>query len=420
MKPIIKALFNCLLLIFLFGLETSLHAEAPSRSSICVLNLSLPEFRAHAFKASPLTAEIDRDYANELAAAFEVETLQNPELQVEQTFTRMEIGGANDSQSQVSLGQPLRLSHFGQRERVAELIKQSGDLDKRAKLLELSQNLNIQFATLKAYEEMLIVLDKASAKALNKIKLIHEGVKKGLLSAGDEKILEGERYRLEAQTKGVLSNQAILQNEISKSFGIVCKVTPKTSPKNEAIPSLTELLNISNQSTIGESKRISTLQDLAQEQKKLAEIDAIPQLTPRLVYQHTNDGGDFIGVGLSIPLPFWNRNQGEKMRSDAEAKVADLKNDFIINGGFQHILENLRTAAVNHHEQSEIYQDKVIPAFEAALTNQERLYTEGKGNILQVWQALRASNEVQLQGLQLWLAAINARAQLSVLVGEEI
>ena len=40
--------------------------------------------------------------------------------------------------------------------------------------------------------------------------------------------------------------------------------------------------------------------------------------------------------------------------------------------------------------------------------------------MMQVWQTLRTFNEVQTQGLQLWLEAVSVRVQLSLLVGEEV
>jgi len=80
----------------------------------------------------------------------------------------------------------------------------------------------------------------------------------------------------------------------------------------------------------------------------------------------------------------------------------------------------LRDAAVNSQEQADIFLQNVIPAFSAALEAQEKLYSQGKGNVIQVWQTLRTLNEVQSQGLLLWLEAISIRVQLSLLVGEEI
>lgn len=388
--------------------------------SQCEQQLSLEAFRAYALKNSPLVAEIDRDYAQELAEAFNVEVLANPELQVEQTFTGMNLDGANDHQSQVSIGQPIRISNFGSRSKVASLITKSGDLERRAKILEFTQKLTVQFKTLSTFQQIEKLLSEAEKRATKKVILIKEGVKKGLLSHGDEHLFEGEKYRLQAQAKSIASTLAILQADLSKITGLPCTINSIEANNLEDIPSEEILLQKAKASDLSENSRIERLNNLTNEQVRLSELDAFPQIAPRLVYQHTNDGGDFYGVGISIPLPFWNRNQGEIQRSKAELKVVNIKSAFLNNGGLTMQIKNLRNATMSAQEQAEIFTTKVIPSFEGALLSQEKLYEQGKGNVLQVWQTLRAFNEVQTQTLQLWLEVFSTRAQLSILIGEEV
>jgi outer membrane protein TolC len=83
-------------------------------------------------------------------------------------------------------------------------------------------------------------------------------------------------------------------------------------------------------------------------------------------------------------------------------------------------VRSLHAAVVAATEQAELYSAKVVPAYEAALRSQEKLYAQGKGNVLQVWQTLRLFNEARNEALTLWLGAATARIQLSLLVGEEI
>lgn len=408
--------------LFSSGLATSGIAEdiTQAQPQKCEQQLSLETFRAYAFNNSPLVAEIDRDYAGELAAAFETETLQNPELQAEKTFTKMDLGGANDPQTQVSIGQPLRLSNFGSRSEVAKLIRKSGDLQKKAKLLELIQKLTLQYETLAAYQQIGTILLDAENRASKKVSLIREGVKKGLLSDGDEHLFEGEKYRLQAQSKSIASTISVLRNELSKSIGYPCVINATFKKEISDLPSAQILIQRAKESQIGESARIDLLLDLTKEQVRLAELDAYPQITPRLIYQHTNDGGDFIGAGFSIPLPFWNRNQGEQYKANAERKAAEIRSSFVKSGGLENQISTLREAVVNSEEQAQLFTKKVIPSFEKAFQSQEKLYAQGKGNVLQVWQTLTTLNGVQTQGLQLLLEAKSLRIQLSILIGEEI
>ncbi|HMO18725.1 MAG TPA: TolC family protein [Oligoflexia bacterium] len=386
----------------------------------CEQKLSLEAFRAYALNNSPLVAEIDRDYANQLAEAFNVDVLPNPELQIEHTYTGMKLGGANDPQSQVSIGQAIRISNFGSRSKVASLITKSGDLERRAQIIEITPKITIQFKTLSTFQQIEKLFLDSEARATKKVTLIKDGVKKGLLTQGDEYLFEGEKYRLQAQAKNITSTIAILQAELSKATGSPCSIISSEVNKFESLPSEEALLQKAKASEISESSRIERLTNLRSEQVRLSELDAFPQISPRFVYQHTNDGGDFYGAGITIPLPFWNRNQGEIQRTKAQQKVENVKSNFLANGGLTMQIVNLRKAAINAQEQAEIFTTKVIPSFEGALLSQERLYGEGKGNILQVWQTLRAFNEVQTQTLQLWLEVFSTRAQLSILIGEEV
>jgi outer membrane protein TolC len=410
-----------LFLALLFSSCTALANDTPSHtSSNCEQELTLAAFRAFALHKSPLVAEIDRVYAEELATAFETEVLSNPELQVEQTYTRMKLGGDSDPQSQVSLGQAIRLSNFGSRERVASLIRKSADLQLRARLLELTQILIVQFRTLFVLQQSEKIILNAEQRAAKKVAQIRDAVNKGLLSQGDEQLFEGEKYRLQAQRKGVSARIATLQSELAKSTGSTCLVLAKGEEAHQEIASEIILLEKAHKNELSEASRLNLLTSLAQEETRLAELDAFPQITPRLVYQHTNDGGDFIGAGITIPLPFWNRNQAQKMRSTAGQKVAETRSNFHSNQGLEAQIRNLRRATLSTQEQSDLFTKKVIPSFEAALRSQERLYAEGKENVLQVWQTLRTFNEAQTQGLLLWLEAVSARVQLSILIGEEV
>jgi cobalt-zinc-cadmium efflux system outer membrane protein len=165
---------------------------------------------------------------------------------------------------------------------------------------------------------------------------------------------------------------------------------------------------------------VDLLEALASEQSALADLDAVPSLIPRFVYQHTNDGGDFVGAGVSIPLPLWNRNQAESTRAEAEHRAITARKAFLRDGGLASTVTSLRLAASSSQRQVEIYRTKVVPSFELAFKAEERLYKEGKGSLLDLWQTFRAMNEARLSELTLQTEAIRHRAALSVLVGEEI
>jgi outer membrane protein TolC len=152
----------------------------------------------------------------------------------------------------------------------------------------------------------------------------------------------------------------------------------------------------------------------------VASLDATPTITPYLTYQRTNDGGDFIGAGLTFPLPLWNRNEGEKTRAVAERRITEARSNYLQQGGLRTQIASLRSVTLAEEAQATLYRSRVVPAFAEALKAQQKLYTEGRGGVLEVWQMLRTFHEVQLRSLELELRAVAKKASLSLLIGEEL
>jgi outer membrane protein TolC len=401
------------------SLAQSALPSAASPSS-CKLPLSLSEFRAFALKESPFLSEIEREYAQQAARAFEAEVLLNPEVVVEQTYTRMWIGGANDSQSTVSLGQPIKISQLGARENFATLLRNAGDVEKKKKLLEFQQNLVAQFYELYLLQESQEVFKQAAGRAADGIAQAKRGVAQGLLSEGDAALFEGELFRLQAQQMGLQARLDALQKDLALVLGTPCFIQALEPAPSADIPSAADLVARAQKSELSESARLELLQKVSKQQAHVAALDAFPIVAPKVLYQHTNDGGDFIGGGVTFPLPLWNRNQGERTRADADLVVAEKRREFFAKGGLENQIARARSAAEHARAQATVYRSKVVPAFQRAVSAQERLYQQGKSSVIQLWQALRAYSEAREQALALEVEAINARVQLSLLIGEEI
>jgi cobalt-zinc-cadmium efflux system outer membrane protein len=409
-----------LALCLLTAVDSTFATPYGSTLDRCDLKTSLEEFRAFALANSPLVAEIDRDYAMQVAKAIDTKLWANPELSAEETWTRMYVGGANDPQSSVTLSQPVKLSNFGKRDKVAELLRKAGDTEKNIKLLGFTQETTVNFVRLFSLQEMVRILQLAEDDAGRKVATVKKHVKEGLLSQGSESLFQGEKYRLEAQRIGAEASLATLRAELAMSLGTTCSVIATRSPNFAKIPAAAILLDKARSSRISEKARFDIIQELAAEQLRLAELDAMPAISPRVVYQHTNDGGDFVGAGVTIPLPLWNRNQAEITRASAEREVAQRKSNLINKGGLELQVTSSHAAAVSSERQVEIFTAQVEASFKAALSAEERAYTSGKGGVLDVWQTFRALNEAQVAGLSLRQQAAMARARLSILVGEEV
>lgn len=421
-RTVFPPFLGSLLLLSYGALLSSAASAAPTtaKQEVCTRAMALDEFRAIALEKSPIVAEIDSEYAREVAQAYDTEVFKNPEVQFEQVYTGAKLRGDNDPQTNASLGVPLRLSNFGAKSRVASLLRQSGDVQRRARLLELTQRLVLQYSTIYVLQRSEELMLEAEQRAAKKVALIHQGVKQGLLSEGDHQLFEAEKYRLQSQRAGLRASRAALQAELSLALGTPCQIKATTPAIISLLPHEDVLIAKARESSLSLGARAELLVRLNAEQKRLAELDAIPEVVPRIVYQHTNDGGDFVGAGLAMPLPLFNRNRGAIERTTAELAAAERRRQLFAAGGVEAQVRALRLAAESSAEQANIFERSVVPAFGGALRSQEQLFAQGKGNVMQVWQTLRTYNDAQREALVVSLAAINARVQLSIVVGEEL
>lgn len=393
---------------------------APVDTNPCRRTFSLEQIRAAAFHTSPVVKEIDARFAVELGRAFNTEVLENPEFAADHAFASNYIGGDTDPNTNFVLSQPLRLSNFGARDRVATLIRKAGSNEKGRQLLEFTQKIALQFYSLSILQRMHRFLGKAEGRAAEKEGHIRKGVQEGLLSEGDEKLIEGERYRLQSQKKGVEVSMLAMQGELARTIGLSCSPSVTEVAKLPALPNEVVLIEKAKGSQFNENTRAEILLNLAREQTRLADLDAYPRFSPGVVYQHTNDGGDFIGGSLVVSVPLWNRNQGDRGQAYGEQAAAQRTKQFLTNGGFETQIRILRRASATALERADLFSSKAVPAFEIALQSQERLFAAGKGSVVEVWQTLRSYNDAQVEGFSLLLEAVTKRIELSLLVGEEV
>ena len=394
--------------------------STPSTPELCGTPLSLDELRAMLIRSSPAVADIDATTAQEMARASATALVANPELQIEQTFTRMNIGGANDSQTGASLGQPLRLSDFGTRAKIASLIKKTASSERKRELLSLSQRAVRYAATIDTLTTTIDRISRAERQAIAYRTILDQGVASGLVTTGDRALILAEYHRLRAEKVGAEAQRISAQATLSQLVGASCLVQLTPAPPAPSLLPLADILTRAATSDITEYDRAELLLELANEETRRAEEDSLPPITPRLVYQHTNDGGDFLGVGFSFALPVWHRNEPERSSRAAEKMAAIRRETFLKEGGFTSHITGLYHSIEAIEEQIRILEHDVMPTFQEALVAQDNLFRSGKGNALQLWQSVRASHEASRDSLTLRQRAIGMRSRLSLLIGDEL
>lgn len=402
-------------LLFVFCLLHSRSAAAEQEGP-----LTFAEMRAYAFSHSRLVASIDAAYSQRLAEALEAGLLQNPELEAEALYPAAHTGQRGDNEFAVALSQPLRPGDFGTRQTVRRLMQQAASQQQRLDLLELSQNLYLKYIQLWALKERRRFVTSMRQTAKKKARQVSEARAKGFFQTSEVKLFEGAAAKLDTVLLGVEADIAAAEAEITSSTGLRLEGRKLLRPPLAVLPSLQQALQRSADSPLGLRGRQALLQKLADRQSRLARINSYPAITPALLYEHSDDKTDFVGLGLSIELPIFDRGQPELLSSSARRRELGAQRSYLSGEDFElELAARLRSAGALQ-TRAELYQTKVFPIFEQALAAAERQLEAGQSSVLQLWQAFEAVDAANEALLELWTKAYAAQSEISLILGDEL
>ena len=157
----------------------------------------------------------------------------------------------------------------------------------------------------------------------------------------------------------------------------------------------------------------------AQAAIRRSEVEVIPNVTFTTGYirQYENKSHDF-ALGLSAPIPVWNRNQGNILAAKAELGVAIQNVGRVENELTERVATALRTysAAVQRAKQ---YRTEILPKAEETYKLSLEAFKGGQFEYLRVIQAQRAVAEARLELNRALAEAWRSAAELSALLLEE-
>ena len=121
--------------------------------------------------------------------------------------------------------------------------------------------------------------------------------------------------------------------------------------------------------------------EAAEHRLALAKAERIPDVSLRTAYgRNTAEGENIIEFGISIPLPFFNRNQGRmtEMRhmatwahNDARTSVARRESE----------IASAQTTYMASRDYAAVYQTKIVPAAERFFTQTMERFRAGRGEL---------------------------------------
>jgi len=327
--------------------------------------------------------------------------------------------GLNQSQNLVGITQPIITG--GKRKlgiKVSERAKEKNELERDAVLLAVIAD------TKKAFYK--VVADQEGYAIAKKVEEIAKGIyesEKARFDAGEVAITNVLRAEVElSKARNLVSNaEGNLQNsikELQTVMGIPEETVDGVMGKLLTKPgelSLHELeLNMkSNQPFLKASKKNI---EIAETQLTLEKRQAIPDINVSAGYKRLSlENVDTVQMGIEIPAPFFNRNQGNIQKGKALSRKAKSENLSVYNDLLFQLKKNFNLYNVERKRVVE-FRDKILPRAEESLKLIEKGYKEGEFNYIDLldaqrtWAETRISYIESLKNLNLLIADIERLA----------
>jgi len=371
-----------------------------------------------AFQKSPELGRIDSLLGERLGEAAETRVKQNPVLGAE--LRGPTNRGGDNKEYEATVYQPLRISDFGFRSKLAALIRESASIEEKLALVEFIHNVSLTFAKTWAVQEQRGVLMNAQERARAILEKIRGAGEKGFLSEGDVAVFEGEVSLLSAEMVGAEADRKRALAELTRVSG--AELTDKTlvAPPAPRLPPKDDVLREADENTLPAQKRAEILARVATKQRELARLDAFPRFSPGIGYERTGEDTEQVIVGFSIDLPFFDRNQAARRRALGAELAAMHLRDYATSGRLGDEAKMRHEVVSALAEQRRRFEEQVIPSRERALKGYRKQFDMGQGTAFQVWQAQRELTDTRLRVLDLWSQERTALAELGILLGTDL
>jgi cobalt-zinc-cadmium efflux system outer membrane protein len=354
-------------------------------------------------------------------AAQQAGLLPNPVLfgEMEEFGGSGDFSGTGAMSSRIGISQEFPMGgKIGKRVREAEAAAKVSDLEHQAKVIEVRALVERRFFDVFTLQERL----NLQTEQMELIKKTHDVVVKRV-KIGDTSPLDLARSQVELASARIEIEQTRKELEsaryvLAESWGSKSPVFSTVSAHYQSDPNLTE------QELKGALEQSPAWRLLEEQFAKadaaldLARAQSIPDIELEGGVQRFNESDDHaFFLGVSIPLPLFDRNQG----GIAEAKATTRKAHHQREAGFLALHTKFQEAwrkLVSTRQAVQSLETEVLPAAQNAYESISKAYKAGEVDILGLLDAQRTWAEIRKTRLGLLHELESSRIEIKRLIGE--
>jgi cobalt-zinc-cadmium efflux system outer membrane protein len=400
--------------------ESSYRSKLPDPTGDLTLRLAValtmdrsPELRAFAWDAQVAQARIRQ-----------ARLWPNPELEVErENFGGTgQFSGSDSAETAISLAQSLPLGgDIRRRRELAEFQSDLAEWDYHAARLDTLVEVTQRFVRALAADRKLDL-----AKQELELALATESITSKRVEAGDASPVELARVVVPVVTAELELSQAERSQQatyriLSLSWGARSVTFDRVSGDLDSLdpaPKPEELIRHINQNP--EVARWATEISARIAERRLAKAEAIPDLKGRLGVRrfHGTDDNALV-VGISLPLPFFDRGQGNILSTrmdEASARSRQRAAELRIEGMLSAVCSELVAA----QDEAVALRERALPAADIAYKATLFAFKEGKLPFFDVLDAQRTLFGLQQRYLDALVIYHSMTAVLESLIGRSL
>ena len=377
--------------------------------------LSLPEALAAAFAQNPELAAAGREVGVAEGERRQAGLLPNPELSWEAEDTRRDTRTTT-----ITLSQPFELGgKRGARVAVATTGQAIAQLELERQRNGLRADVVQAFHTALRAQTALELAQQSQALTERGLRVVQGRVTAGQASPVEATRAQVQLAQAQSEVGRAASQRSVAYQALARLTGSplatfdhlqAAKLSPGAAPKAEALLDKVE--------QTAEWRLAAAQVERGEASLGSEKAQRIPDLTVSLGSQYSREDRERVNVvGLSMPLPLFDRNQGNVLVAARRADQArDLRNavELRLRSETRSALSQWATAM----QEVQAYDRTILPSAQQAVDTATRGFEMGKFAFLDVLDAQRTLIEARGLYLAALAAATDARAQLERVYGD--